>query len=131
MARRVSGSDVVDDDGHSADWDQDDRDHADHQETGVEAATPAGLPGPALLLSSSLRSVWRGEGGPGKVLVAVGGGAAAEEQLGLFDVLRPGGVVNTGPGAGRGGGEAGHGVETSLSEDSPLSCHSLLPDCET
>ena len=119
----------MDDDGHGADRHQDDAQDADHQETRVEAAAPPGLAN--ILLPASLGHLRRAEATPGELLVAVVGAAAAEEKLGLLGVLQPGRVVHTGGPAGRGGGQAGDGVEAALPEHSPLPPHILLPHGET
>ena len=129
LCQALPGPDVVDDDGHGADRHQDDAQDADHQETRVVAAAPPGLT--QILLPSSLGHLRRAEATPGELLVAVVGAAAAEEKLGLLGVLQPGRVVHTGGPAGRGGGQAGDGVEAALSEHSPLPPHILLPHGET
>lgn len=129
MERASPGLDVVNDNSNSADGHQDDTNHAGHQQTRVEATAPPRLL--QILLSSSLVNLRRLVPPPGEVSVAVVSVAAAEEKLGVFDVLQTGGVVHTGGTAGRGGGQAGHRVKTSLSEDSPLSRDILLPHCET
>ena len=93
------------DDGHSAERHQDDTDHADHQETRCEAAAPSRLQ--QFILSPNLLNLRRALPVPGEVTVAVEGVAAAEEKLGLFDVLQAGGVVDAVGAAPGGGGEAG------------------------
>ena len=56
---------------------------------------------------------------PLEMLVAVVGVATAEEKLGVIShVLDGGDVIPAGGGAGGCPPEAGHGAETSLSEDS-------------
>ena len=96
----------MNDDGQCAERHQDDADHAHHQQTGVEATGPPRLH--QLVLPVSLGNVLRVLSPPGEVLVAVVGVAAAEEKLGVFDVLQTGGVVNTGGTTDWAGGQAGH-----------------------
>ena len=130
------GSDVVNEDGDREGGHQEYAEDADQEEDRVEdiETTSGGFP----IQASDLLNLCKGlnilqfydgqttfRAGlslPLKTLVAVVGVATAEKKLGVIPhVLNGGDVIQAGGGAGGCPPEAGHGAETSLSEDSDRS----------